>query len=121
MSLPTASSFLKATGRITARKSVYLPDTYASADSKRRIADRTPSRAEAGLPEAGFVFCSFNNSYKIAPRMFDLWMRLLRDVDGSVLWLLNADEAAVPNLRREASERGVAADRLVFAPRMRGR
>jgi predicted O-linked N-acetylglucosamine transferase (SPINDLY family) len=100
-------------------KVVYLPDTYASADSKRRIADRTPSRAEAGLPETGFVFCSFNNSYKITPRMFDLWMRLLRDVDGSVLWLLNADEAAVANLRREASERGVPADRLVFAPRVK--
>jgi predicted O-linked N-acetylglucosamine transferase (SPINDLY family) len=100
-------------------KVVYLPDTYASADCRRRIADRTPSRAEAGLPETGFVFCSFNNSYKIAPRMFDIWMRLLREVDGSVLWLLNADEAAVANLRREASERGVAADRLVFAPRVK--
>jgi protein O-GlcNAc transferase len=64
-------------------KVVYLPDTYAVADSKREIAHRTPSRAEAGLPETGVVFCSFNNSYKITPRMFDIWMRLLRDVEGS--------------------------------------
>jgi protein O-GlcNAc transferase len=98
-------------------KVVYLPDTYAAADSRRRIADPTTSRAEAGLPETGFVFCSFNNSYKITPCMFDIWMRLLREIDGSVLWLLAADEAAVANLRREASARGVAADRLVFAQR----
>jgi predicted O-linked N-acetylglucosamine transferase (SPINDLY family) len=96
---------------------VYLPDTYAPADCKRRISDHTPSRAEAGLPESGFVFCSFNNSYKITPAIFDIWMRLLRNIEGSVLWLLATDAAAVGNLRREAEARGVSPDRLVFAPR----
>ena len=95
-----------------------LPDTYQPNDAKRRIADRTPTRAEAGLPEAGFVFCCFNKHYKIAPPIFDLWIRLLRQVDGSVLWLLAGNDAAAANLRREAAARGVAAERLVFAPRV---
>ena len=73
---------------------------------------------ECGLPEKGFVFCSFNNSYKITPEMFDVWMRLLKAVPGSVLWLLEGNRFAPANLRREAEARGVAAERLVFAPRM---
>ena len=68
-------------------KVVYLPDTFQVNDSKRRIAEHTPSRAEAGLPDDGFVFCSFNNTYKFTPGMFDIWMRLLGRVKGSVLWL----------------------------------
>jgi predicted O-linked N-acetylglucosamine transferase (SPINDLY family) len=100
-------------------KVVYMPDTYAANDSKRRIADRTPTRAEVGLPETGFVFCSFNNSYKITPSIFDIWMRLLRDVEGSVLWLLATNTSAVGNLRREAEARGIQPDRLVFAPRVK--
>jgi protein O-GlcNAc transferase len=99
-------------------KVVRLPDSYQVNDRQRRIADRTPSRAEMGLPERGFVFCSFNNSYKIRPAVFDVWMRLMREVEGSVLWLLQDNPAAVANLRRYAEERGVAADRLVFAPRL---
>jgi len=99
-------------------KVVRLPDSYQVNDRQRRIADRTPSRAEMGLPERGFVFCSFNNSYKIRPAVFDVWMRLMRQVEGSVLWLLQDNPAAVANLRRYAEERGVAADRLVFAPRL---
>ena len=95
----------------------YLPDTYQPNDSKRRIGAQTPTRHEAGLPEAGFVFCSFNNNFKITPPVFDTWMRLLRQVAGSVLWLLEDNEAATRNLRREAEARGVAPDRLVFAPR----
>jgi predicted O-linked N-acetylglucosamine transferase (SPINDLY family) len=98
-------------------KLVYLPDTYQCNDAKRAISDRAISRADAGLPQTGFVFCSFNNSFKIAPEIFDIWMRLLCAVEGSVLWLLDDNAAAVRNLRREAGARGVAGARLVFAPR----
>ena len=97
-------------------KLVHLPGCYQVNDSRREIASRTQSRAECGLPEAGFVFCSFNNNFKITPEMFDVWMRLLKEVPGSVLWLLEGNRFAPVNLCREAQERGVAAERLVFAP-----
>jgi protein O-GlcNAc transferase len=96
-------------------KLVHLPDSYLATDSTRRIA-KPVSRAEAGLPEAGFVFCAFNNVAKLNPEIFDIWMRLLRAVEGSVLWLLAHDRAAVDNLKRAAQTRGVLPDRLVFAP-----
>ena len=97
-------------------KVVYLPETYQVNDVMRRIAELTPSRFELGLPEHGFVFCCFNNSYKITPGMFEVWMRLLREVEGSVLWLLESNGAVPRNLRREAAARGVSPSRLVFAP-----
>jgi protein O-GlcNAc transferase len=97
-------------------KVVYLPDSYQVNDSKRQISEGTPSRAEVGLPQAGFVFCSFNNSYKITPTVFDIWMRLLRGVEGSVLWLLESNGGVAHRLRREAAHRGIAPERLVFAP-----
>jgi protein O-GlcNAc transferase len=100
-----------------AEKICRLPDCYWPNDRARRIADETPSRAAAGLPEAGFVFCSFNNNHKITPDIFDIWMRLLREVAGSVLWLLAGNAVAVTNLRREAAARGVDPERIVFAPR----
>lgn len=96
---------------------VYLPDTYQVNDSKRPIADKTPTRQEAGLPSSGFVFCCFNNNYKITPEVFDIWMRLLGRVEDSVLWLLEDNDLASRNLKAEAEKRGVAAERLVFAPR----
>lgn len=99
-------------------KVVCLPDSYQVNDSKRQIANHTPTRAECGLPEQAFVFCCFNNNYKITPPVFDVWMRLLAKIDGSVLWLLEDNPDASLNLRREAVARGVAADRLVFAPRL---
>ncbi len=107
-------------------KIVRVPDCYQVNDRQRRIADTMPSRTAMGLPERapgrgperGFVFCSFNNSYKIRPAVFDAWMRLLGKVEGSVLWLLEDNPAAVDNLRRHAHARGVAPDRLVFAPRL---
>jgi predicted O-linked N-acetylglucosamine transferase (SPINDLY family) len=99
-------------------KVVYLPDCYQANDSKRRIAQRTPARSEARLPDGAFVFCSFNASFKITPAIFDIWMRLVAAVDGSVLWLLEDNEAATANLKREAEARGVSPDRLVFAPRV---
>ena len=96
---------------------VRLPDCYQPNDRTRATAGRIPSRAAAGLPESGFVFCCFNNSFKIRPRIFDIWMRLLREIGGSVLWLLADNPSAVANLRREAVRRGIDAARLVFAPR----
>ncbi|HKA46324.1 MAG TPA: tetratricopeptide repeat protein [Burkholderiales bacterium] len=105
--------------RYYTEKVVYLPDTYQVNDAKRRIAGRVPSRAECRLPETGFVFCCFNNSFKITPRVFDVWMRLLNEVEGSVLWLLETSPAATRNLRRESERRGIAPERLVFAPKIR--
>lgn len=98
---------------------VQLPDTYQVNDSTRRIAQGVPTRAQAALPETGFVFCCFNNNYKITPPVFDIWMRLLKAVDGSVLWLLQDNAAAARNLKCEAERRGIAPERLVFASRLK--
>ena len=97
---------------------VYLPECYQVTDERRSIAADTPGRAELDLPEEGFVFCCFNNNYKITPAVFDIWMRLLRQVPGSVLWLLQDNASAAVNLRREAQSRGIAPERLVFAARV---
>jgi predicted O-linked N-acetylglucosamine transferase (SPINDLY family) len=102
--------------RFYAEKVVRLPESYQVNDRKRRIAARTPTRAELGLPH-GFVFCCFNNNYKITPEIFDCWMRLLERVEGSVLWLLEDNPDASRNLKNEAARRGIS-DRLVFAPRV---
>ena len=96
-------------------KIVHLPDCYLVNDTKRNIAEGSPSRQEAGLPEKGFVFCCFNNNWKITPDVFGVWMRLLRAVEGSVLWLLRDNEGAERNLRKEAQARGIDPLRLVFA------
>ena len=98
-------------------KIIHLPHCYQPNDTKRLISNITPTRAECGLPEQGFVFCSFNNTYKITPEFFDIWMRLLVGVPGSVLWLLDANELVKDNLRGEAIKRGVDPGRLVFAQR----
>lgn len=98
-------------------KLVHLPGCYQINDSQRVIADQVPTRGEYGLPDEGFVFCSFNNNYKITAEMFDVWMELLRAIPSSVLWLLEGNRLAPANLQREAERRGVAANRLVFAPR----
>jgi protein O-GlcNAc transferase len=95
---------------------VYLPVSYQANDDRGRPMANRPSRAEAGLPDTGFVFCNFNNAYKLTPETFDSWMRILSRVDGSVLWLLDSAKPFADNLRREAQARGVAAERLVFAP-----
>lgn len=102
-----------------AEKVVYLPHTYMPHDANSRvISDRVPDRRGLGLPEAGFVFCAFNNSYKLIPDRFRVWMRLLQAVEGSVLWLSESSPQAVDNLRKEAANAGVAPERLVFAKRM---
>ncbi len=95
---------------------VYLPGSYQPNDSQRRISSQTLRRSDVGLPEGGFVFCCMNNVYKITPQVFDIWMRLLQRVPGSVLWLYGRVAEARANLQHEAAARGVAAERLVFAP-----
>jgi predicted O-linked N-acetylglucosamine transferase (SPINDLY family) len=100
-------------------KVVWLPHSYQANDNKRQISERKPTRAECGLPEAAFVFCCFNNTYKITPETFDVWMRLLAAKPGSVLWLIGTHPTAEANLRREAEQRGIPSSRLVFAPKMR--
>ncbi len=99
-------------------KIAYVPNSYQVNDGKRKIAEKCFSREELGLPPSGFVFCCFNNNYKITPETFDGWMRILRRVNGSVLWLLQDSSAAAHNLRREAQDRGVNPLRLVFAQRL---
>lgn len=94
---------------------VFLPHCYQPNDWTQEI-DETPiARAEFGLPEGAFVFSCFNNHYKLEPFIFDLWMRILKQVPDSVLWLMQFNPPMVDNLRREAEARGVSADRLVFA------
>ena len=102
--------------RFYPEKIIQLPDCYQVNDSKRPL-PAAPGRMAAGLPASGFVFCCFNNNYKITAPLFDIWMRLLNAVPGSVLWLIEDSREAADNLRRNAAQRGVAPDRLVFAPR----
>jgi predicted O-linked N-acetylglucosamine transferase (SPINDLY family) len=99
-------------------KILYLPHSYQVNDSQRPIAHKELSREEFGLPQKGFVFCCFNNSYKITPDIFDIWMRVLRQVEGSVLWLYEDNLPASGNLRREALRAQVGAERLIFAQRL---
>jgi predicted O-linked N-acetylglucosamine transferase (SPINDLY family) len=96
----------------------YLPDAYQANDSRRTLPERRPSRREAGLPDEGVVFACFNATHKILPAMFEVWMRIMRGVPESVLWLLEDNALVADNLRREANARGVAPERLIFAPRV---
>lgn len=102
-------------------KIIYLPHGCLANDSTRSIADEVPTREELGLPRKGFVFCCFGHSHKIMPGAFDSWMRILRRVDDSVLWLSDLNPAAAGNLRKEAALRGVGAERLIFARPMASR
>jgi predicted O-linked N-acetylglucosamine transferase (SPINDLY family) len=97
-------------------KVVRMPGCYQINDRKRTIHERTPSRAECGLPEQGFVFCDFNRPFKFTPTLLDQWTMFLREIPGSVLWLLFETPWAEQNLRREAAARGVDPQRLIFAP-----
>jgi predicted O-linked N-acetylglucosamine transferase (SPINDLY family) len=97
---------------------VRLPGTYQVNDPARAVAASALTRAGAGLPDQGFVFCCFNSTYKITPPVFAVWMRLLRAVEGSVLWLLEDTPEASGNLRRAAAAQGVDPARLVFAGRL---
>jgi len=97
---------------------IYLPHTYQPTDNKRIISDKLITREDVGLPTYGFVFCCLNNNYKISPREFDIWMRLMQKVEGSVLWLLKSNKWAEQNLKREAEDRGISAERLIFAEKV---
>ena len=97
---------------------IYLPNTYQPTDNTRAISDEVITREDMGLPREGFVFCCFNNNYKISPVEFDIWMRLLKNVEGSVLWLLKSNKWAGQNLKRQAEDRGVNAERIIFAERL---
>jgi protein O-GlcNAc transferase len=110
-------SFVTPSGheRFFTEKLVYLPAPYLPTNCDQPISDDCPSRAECGLPEEGFVYCSFNNADKIKPDLFDVWMRILRRVPGSVLWQRSDSPTVQKNLREEASKRGIDAERLVFA------
>lgn len=96
---------------------VYLPDTFMATQRSPVAVDR-PSRRDCGLPEDGIVFANFNSHYKFDPHLFAIWMRLLRQLPGSVLWLLAGTPGCVENLRREAAARNVDPARLVFAPKI---
>ncbi len=96
---------------------LYMPDIYQVSDRQRPVGSQ-PSRSECGLPADGFVFCSFNNNYKFTPEVFDVWMRILARVPGSILWLLGDNAWSRQNLHQEASARGIDPARLVFAPRV---
>jgi protein O-GlcNAc transferase len=106
-----------ATDRVRANLSeapVIMPHCYQVNDRLRANPDGPASRAEFGLPETGIVFAAFNNAFKITPDMFDVWMRILGKVEGSVLWLLGSNDKFIANLRNEADARGIGPDRLVF-------
>lgn len=106
--------------RFYTEKVARLPFTYLPRDAELKPGP-CPSRAELGLPQDAFVFCGFNNMYKITPEIFDVWMRLVQAVEGSVLWLNTANPLARANLVREAAARGVAGERLIFADRIEER
>ncbi|MCP3465897.1 tetratricopeptide repeat protein [Bradyrhizobium sp. CCGUVB23] len=99
-----------------AEKVIYLPDSYQVTDARRPPLPNAPARSEVGLPDDAFVYCAFNKTLKITPLLFDVWMRLLAKTAGSVLWLFDGGQIARENLRREAVARGIAAERIVFAP-----
>jgi len=108
---PTAENFYS-------ERIVRMPRSFLPPDDSEPIAARVPPRSELGLPEEAFVFCAFSNSYKFNPTTFDSWMRFLREVPGSVLWLRDGGAAMRTNLARESHARGVDPRRLVFAPKV---
>ena len=99
-------------------KPIYMPHHYQAQDDTLSISEDIPSRPELGLPDSGFVFCAINNTYKITPSEFDIWMRLLQNVNDSVLWLLESNKWAKANLLKEANARGIVSERLVFAQKV---
>ncbi|HEY8622251.1 MAG TPA: hypothetical protein VIM74_00170, partial [Casimicrobiaceae bacterium] len=96
----------------------HMPHAYVPSDTRRAPGGAAPARSEVGLPEKPFVFCCFNNTFKLLPEVFAVWMRLLSAVPNSVLWLLGANVDATTNLRREMKNAGVDPARLIFAPRV---
>ena len=99
-------------------KIIYLPNTYQTRDCSLKISDKIFEREELDLPKNAFVFCCFNQNYKITPNLFDIWMRLLKIVEGSILWLLEDNLTAVKNLKKEAEKKKINPKRIIFAKRM---
>ena len=99
-------------------KIAYMPYSYQANDSEKKISKRIFTKKELGLPEDSFVFCCFNQSYKINPETFDLWIEILNDVNHSVLWLYETDPIASNNLKREIKLRGLDPNRIIFAKKM---
>jgi predicted O-linked N-acetylglucosamine transferase (SPINDLY family) len=96
----------------------YLPNSFMVNDTKNKVSNRVFTRAEAGLPTYGFIFCCFNNHYKITPSTFIRWMRILSKVDGSILWLPKGNSTSVNNLKKEAKKNSVDENRIIFASRL---
>ena len=99
-------------------KIAYMPNSFMVNDTKTKLSNKFFTRGETGLPTNGFVFCCFNNHYKITLDIFIGWMRILKAVEGSVLWLTDGNSTAVINLKKEAKKNGVDENRLIFAPRL---
>ena len=99
-------------------KIVYMPDSFMVNDTKNKVSKMNFTREEAGLPSKGFIFGCFNHHYKITPFVFASWMKILSDVQGSILWLSDGNETGITNLKNEAKKHGVNSDRLIFAPRL---
>jgi len=99
-------------------KIIYLPDSYQVNDDQKQISSRVFSKEELGLPSDKFVFCCFNNNFKITPEIFTIWMNILKNVQDSVLWLFEDNDFIKANLTKEAESQGIAGDRLIFAKRI---
>jgi len=99
-------------------KIIYLPHCYQVNDSNKKISDKVFTRKELELPKDGFIFCCFNKNYKITPNVFDCWMKILKKVKGSVLWLFENNPITIKNLQQEANKRDIGSDRLIFAKPM---
>ncbi|MEK9789305.1 MAG: hypothetical protein VW380_02420, partial [Candidatus Woesearchaeota archaeon] len=97
-------------------KVIYLPNCYQPNQKKLKISSKNFTKKEFGLPDNGFIYCCFNSNSKITPRIFDLWMRILCEVKGSVLWLLKTNEKSTRNLLKEAEKRKINPGRIIFAP-----
>lgn len=104
--------------RYYSEKIAYLPNSYQANDRSRSSSGRAFTRVELELPSAEFIFCCFNNNYKITPPVFDCWMRILKQFERSVLWLLEDNAKAASNLKKEAATRGINEERLIFAKRL---
>lgn len=108
----------KHSSHLFSEKIVRLPNSFQPSDSRRGAPQKIHSRSDFGLPDLGFIYCCFNNSYKITPAIFDVWMRILKGVDDSVLWLVFDHDEIVGNLKKEARLRGVDPSRMYFSPRV---
>ena len=99
-------------------KIIYLPDSYQPNDYTKKMSKKVFTREELSLPKNAFVFCCFNQNYKITPNIFNIWMKILKKIEGSVLWLIKDSNEGANNLKKEANKRGINPDKIIFAKRM---